>query len=164
MANQFRNINYGRLLFESMRYYFAVNASGNLTELYKYLAAIVQPMQGPFDAYVVFRIMEALIASCKWQIGQLTNVLNFLFDNVLNRIFITQAVSFVIADPIFNYAPVNFDSDFNTAPEEQERVFSDSAAQSLVTIHAPLSVSLPALTAVIEQIRLRGIPYQIVQS
>lgn len=163
MAN-FRNINYGLVLYEALRNYFAVNMQGDLTILYKYMAAIVQPLQQPFDAYVLFRTREALIASCKFQIGQLTNVLNFLFDNLLKRIFITQSAVSVIADPIFQYAPVNFDSDFSTAPVQYEPNFNDRTNQSLAIINAPLSVDLAELTAVIEQIRLKGIPYKIVQS
>lgn len=160
----FRNINYGKVLYEALRNYFAVNMQGDLTILYKYMAAVVQPLQQPFDAYVLFRTREALIASCKFQIGQLTNVLNFLFDNLLKRIFITQSAVSVIADPIFQYAPVNFDSDFATAPVQYEPNFNDRTNQSLTIINAPLSVDLAELTAVIEQIRLKGIPYKIVQS
>lgn len=163
MAN-FRNINYGKVLYEALRNYFAVNMNGDLTILYRYLAAIVQPLQQPFDAYVLFRTREALIASCKWQIGQLTNVLNFLFDTMLKRITVTQSAVFVIADPIFQYPPVHFDDEFGTEPQWSEPNFSDRTNTSLTTINAPLSVDLAELTAVIEQIRLKGIPYKIVQS
>lgn len=152
------------MLYEAMRNYFAINTSGNVSILYKYLSCFVQPMQGPFDAYAAFRATQALIASCKWQIGQLTNVLNYLFDNVLNRIFITQNTVAVISDPIFNYAPIHFDSDFGTAPPQQfERIFTDKSNQELVKINVPAAVDLNEITAVIEQIRVSGIPYQIVQ-
>lgn len=161
---KFRNINYGKLLFEAMRAYFAVNMVGDLSILYNYLAALVQPLQAPFDSYQVFRTREALIASCKWQIGQLTNVLNFLYDNLLKRIFITQNTVGILSDPLFQYAPVHFDSDFGTLPMQFERTFTDRANQSIVTINTPLSVDLSDITATIEQIRVSGIPYKIVQT
>jgi hypothetical protein len=162
MANNFKNINYARQLYESLRNYYSVNTAGQITILYKFLAAMLQPLQAPFDSFVLFRNKEALIASCKWQIGQLTNVLNFLYDSVLSRIFITQNSITVIADPMFQYAPINFDSDFGTAPLEFERKFTDRASETVVTINVPAGVDLADLTATVEQIRLKGIPYQIV--
>lgn len=158
----FRNINYGRTLYEALRNYYSVNAkTGELTSLYRYLAAIIQPLQPRFDAYVIFRVRQALIASTKWQIGQLTNVLNYLYDVTLKRIFITQATLTVIADPIFEYAPVNFDSDFDSEPLIQERQFGDGASTTVVTINVPESIDQADLLATIEQIHIEGIPYEI---
>ena len=152
------------MLYETMRNYFAVNSSGQMSQLYIYLACIIQPMWTPWTSYVSFRMTEALIANCAWQIGQLTNVLNYLFDNVLKRIYITQNSASILSDPMFQYPPVNFDSDFLTAPPQQfERVFDDPSNVGVVTINAPASISLTALTAVIEQIRVSGIPYNINQ-
>jgi hypothetical protein len=159
--SSFRNINYGRLLFETLRNYFSVNATGEMSLLYKFLAAIVQPLQPPFDALVAYRTKEALIANCKWQIGQLTNVLNYLYDTTLKRIFITQSVLTVIADPMFEYAPVNFDVEFGETTSVFEREFGDRVAASLVTINIPSSVNESDLVATVEQIRMQGIPYII---
>lgn len=163
MAVNFRSINYGRLLYETMRNYFAVNAAGDISQLYEYLAAIIQPLQAPFNAYMTFRITQALIANCMWQIGQLTNVLNYLFDSVLNRIFITQSTATLLSDPTFPYPAVNFDSDFGTAPAQFESTFDDITNLDTVTINVPEGSNIAAITAVVEQIRVSGIPYQIVE-
>lgn len=162
MPNNFRNINYGRLLYEALRNYFSVNGvTGQLTIFYKFMAAVIQPLQPVFDAYVLFRIREALIASCKWQIGQLTNVLNYLYDNTLNRIFITQASAIIVSDPIFAYPPDHFDREFAEAPIIFERQFGDTLGGTLVTIHIPVAVDEADLKSVVEQIRMQGIPYLI---
>lgn len=161
MAN-FRHINYGKLLYETLRAYYAVNSSGNITVMYKFLLAIVQVLQSPFDEYEIYRTKEAIIANCKWQVGQLTNVLNYLYDPALSRIFITQSAISPIDDPTFAYAPYNFDTVFAEDPEIFERTFSDRVASTLVTINVPVGVNISDLTATVEQIKLTGIPYQIV--
>lgn len=159
---RFRNINYGRTLYESLRNYFSVDGiTGVITSLYRYVAALIQPLQPRFDQYVVFRKKEEIIARCKWQIGQLTNVLNYFYDNLLNRIFIGQAVLTVIADPMFEYPPVNFDSDFDSAPVVQEREFGDRASSTLTTINVPAGIDMDDLIATIEQIRMDGFFYTI---
>jgi hypothetical protein len=159
----FRQIHYGRLLYETLRAYYAVNSAGNISGLYKFLIAIVQVLQEPFDIYDTYRIKEAIIANCKWQIGQLTNVLNFLYDPTLSRIFITQSVVAAISDPIFAYPPIHFDQTFADAPPAIfERTFADRAATTLVTINVPTGTNISDLTATVEQIKLIGIKYQIV--
>ena len=164
MANNFRNINYPVMLLEALRNFFSINASGNVSTIYKYLSCFVQPFQLPFTNFEAFRNKEMLIANCKWQIGQLTNVLNMLYDASLKRIYITQSVVTVISDPMFQYAPVNFDSDFGTDPEIYEVEFDSRLNETLVTINIPTAVATASLTdmiATIEQIRILGIPYQI---
>lgn len=163
MANGFRNINYGNMLFESLRYYFSINTSEELSILYKLCSALLSPLQMPFNNYVTFRIREAIIASCEWQIGQLTNVLNYLFDSVDNRIFITQSALSVISDPTIEYPPINWDSDFGSPVvwASSERVLGDRTSETLVTINIPVSINESAVVAVVEQIRIQGIPYQI---
>lgn len=159
----FRTIQYGKLLYETLRSYYAVNSSGNISILFKYLLAVVQVMQIPFDAYEAYRTKEAIIANCKWQIGQLTNVLNFLYDPALSRIFITQSAIADIDDPTFAYAPYNFDGLFAEAPLKFERTFNDRVATTLVTINVPTGLNISDITATIEQIKLTGIPYQITE-
>lgn len=159
----FRKILYGRLLYETLRSYYSVNSTGNLSILYKYLLAIVQVMQATFDGYDAYRTKEAIIAACKWQIGQLTNVLNYLYDNTLNRIFITQSAIADVADPTFAYPPVNFDTVFAENPEVFERIFTDRVSTTLVTINVPVGVNVSDLTATVEQIKLTGIVYQIIE-
>jgi hypothetical protein len=157
----FKHINYGRVLYETLRAYYSVNSAGDMSILYRYLIAILNVLQKPFDGYELYRNKEAIIASCKWQIGQLTNVLNFLYDPTLSRIFITQSIILPIADPTFVYAPYNFDTVFAEDPAVFERTFKDRAASTLVTINVPTGVNISDLTATVEQIKLTGIPYQI---
>ena len=167
MANQipgtnFRTINYGKALYETLRGYFSINAAGELSILYSFCAALVALFQTPFNNYAAFRQQQALIANCKWQIGQLTNVLNMLFDPINKSIFITQSVILSISDPTFAYPPVNQDDTFGYPSTAQERKFTDKAAETLVTFNIPNTVSVTAITAVINQICLLGIPYNIV--
>lgn len=158
----FKNINYGRMLYEAMRNYFSVNTSGELSWLFKFCAAIVQPLQAPFDAYATARAKSHIIAQCRWQMGQLKNTLNYIYDSTLSRIYITQSVITVISDPEFAYTPVNFDGVFEETPAViNERTFNDRASTSAVIIHIPASIDLDDITATIEQIRVQGIPYQI---
>jgi hypothetical protein len=161
MPNGYRNINYLKMLYESMRNYFSVNSSGKLSLLYKYCAAHLQVLQAPFNNYETFRNTQFLIAQCKWQIGQLTNVMNMLFDPTLKRIFITQSVSIIIADPGFAYPAVNFDNKFTVAPVIFEPGFNDPISRTVVTFNVPVSINIPSIKAVIEQIRILGIPYRI---
>lgn len=160
---QFRNIDYARSLYETMRAYYSLNVDLDLSQLFMYCYAFLNVLQAPFDAYAAERLINQLVANCKWQIGQLTNVLNMLYDAMLKRIFITQNTLLIIADPTFLYPPDHFDSDFFTAPEIFERGFFDRSAQTVVTINVPVSIDLASITSVINQIRLQGIPYVIVQ-
>lgn len=156
-----KNINYQKLLFEGLRFYFSVNKAGQPSILYRYLSAFVSLFQAPFNSFDTFRKKEYLIANCKWQIGQLTNLLNYFYDNIQNRIYITQSTSFTVSDSTFNYNQLNNDSDFNSIALMQERAFNDSSFQTIVNINVPIGVNLDDLTATIEQIKFKGIPYQI---
>ena len=156
-----KKINYPALLFEGLRSYFSMNKTEQPSILYKYLAAFVALFQQPFLSFDAFRIKEYLIANCKWQIGQLTNLLNYFYDNTQKRIYITQSYSFTISDVTFDYNQINNDSDFNSPTLIQERTFEDASLQTIVHINVPSIVNLDDLTATIEQIKFQGIPYQI---
>jgi len=158
----FKNLNYGRLLFESLRNYFSVNTEQKLAILYKYCAALIFPLQGPFDAYSAIRRIYEIVANCKWQIGQLTNVLNYLFDPLLKRIYISQAVVATLSAPKFPYITDVQVRGFGDPAQAQARKFNDRAAGSNVTIHVPGGTDLAAITATIEQIKVAGIPYEII--
>lgn len=158
---KFRTINYGKMLYEALRNYFSVNTQGNLSILYRFMAAVIQPLQGPFNNYVQQRQILWLIANCKWQIGQLTNVLNYLYDPMAKRIFITQSKTTNISATTFEYPATLQARKFGEATPAQGRKFLDSASTTVVTINVPSSVSVPAITATIELIRLQGIPYSI---
>jgi hypothetical protein len=162
MANNFKNINYATMLYESLRNYYSINSNEEASILYKYCAAILSPLQPAFDNYNAFRIREAIIANCKWQIGQLTNVLNYLFDNELSRIFITQSELTIVSLDTFAYPPVHTAGTFAMTPTLQTRVFGDKTEETLVAINIPSSISLSQVKAVVEQIRMQGIPYQII--
>lgn len=158
---RFRTINYGKQLYESLRNYFSVNTQGNLSILYRFMACIMQLFQGPFDAYVVQRQTLWLIANCKWQIGQLTNVLNYLYDRADKRIYITQSRTTNTSAPTFEYPTTLQARKFGEMTPAQARKFFDSVSTSVVIINVPVSVNISAITATIELIRLQGIPYTI---
>lgn len=137
---------------------------GQISKLYKYMAAFVNPLQQKFDDFNAFRTKQYLIANCKCQIGQLTNVLNILYDSTQKRIFISQSVVAAISDPMFQYPAIHSDSDFASAPEIQERGFNDRSSETLVTINIPSAIYntiIVDLTATVNQIMLLGIPYNI---
>lgn len=149
------------MLYEALRNYFSVNSDGNMSILYRYLACFVQPFIGPFGDYVTFRNRMWLVAQCKWTIGQLTNVLNYLYDPDQKRIYITQSVTTNIAAPKFPYETHLQGRKFGEITPAQGRKFLDSQSTTLVTINIPASVNLAAITATIEQIRLAGRLYNI---
>ena len=152
------------MTFETLRSYFSVNASGQLSILYKFVFSCLYPLQSVFDNYDSFRIKKQIIASCKWQIGQLTNVLNYFFDPTLKRIYINQSEVTVIADPTFDYDPVSFDPVFDETTTIFEPVFSGLSSKTNATIMVPVSVfstSENEIISVLEQVKMNGIPYQI---
>ena len=160
---QFRTINYGLMLYDSLRNYFAVNAAGNMSIMYKYLSAFVAPFQTPFNNLDTFRKQESFIAGCKWQIGQVTNLLNYIFDSVSNRIYISQSTTIILSDPQFAYAADHYDSDFGTTPEQFERGFNDISSKTdlIINIPASLNIQNANIIAVINQVILAGISYSI---
>jgi len=86
-----KNINYSKMLYSTMGRYFAINKAGLLSRLYKYCLCLLWPYQMLFNSFDTWRRKMFLIASCNWQIGQLINLLNYLYDPTQKRIFITQA-------------------------------------------------------------------------
>lgn len=158
----FKNINYGRSLYDGLRAYFSVNTAGQLSIMYRLLFCIVQPMQAPFDLLNSQRAVNKIVANCKWQIGQLTNVLNYLFDPYLSRIYITQSISNIVSATTFEYPAIQNISDFDGGNPVFARGFFDRSAQTLVTINVPAGTNIGSITAIIEQIRIQGIAYQIV--
>jgi len=162
MATRFRNINIGKILYEGLRAYYSVNTDGFISILFKFCFALVQPLQAPFDALDIQRTINAIVANCKWEIGQLANVLNYLYDNTLNRIFITQSVPSIVSATTFDYTAILNAGEFGDNPV-QLRGFFDKTASSPVIINVPAGTNIASITAVIEQIRIQGIAYQIVE-
>jgi hypothetical protein len=156
------------MLTETMRW-FATNKDGQPSKLYKFLFACVQIWQDWFSGFSMWRNEKFIIANCKWQIGQLTNVLNYFFDPINKTIYIDQVTLLNTFDPVLtgNQA-VNFDLPI-TGNESTlyEPTFSPNVIITGVIIHVPNAIyidpaQMTALTSVIEQIRITGISYTIV--
>jgi hypothetical protein len=162
---QFRNIQYSRMLIDTLSSDLSFNSDGSLTWFYKYCACCLQPLVAPFAAFVTFRNTEALIAQCAYQIGQLTNVLNYLFDPVNNTITISRAVSNQPAIDDWAYpAKSQLTAGWTDPAKLQTRGFTDAVNTTGTLITIPPYVDQSALVAVVEQIRLEGLTYSIVVS
>lgn len=166
MANQptsrYRRVEIGKMLYETLRAYYSVNSAGKLSWLYKYCAAILQPLVAPLAEYDIQRVYDGLIANSKFQIGQLTNVLNYLYDQPLNRIFITQGFYGQTSARNFNEHPILFERNFDETPIAFERNFGEVQKFIHAVIHVPASANLSQLTATVAQMALEGIQYTIV--
>jgi len=161
-TQRYRTINVGRVLYETLRAYFSVNTAGQLSWLYKYCACILQPLVAPLEQYEIQRVYDGLIAGSKFQIGQLTNVLNYLYDNVLNRIFITQGYFDQTVARTFIDAPILFEREFGEAPIAFAREFGDPIKFVGAIIHVPHTANVSALTATVAQMALEGLQYTII--
>lgn len=162
-ANRFRSVQYPTMLYEALRGYYSVNSSGKVNWLYKLCAALIQPLVAPFAAYEAQRIVNGLIANSKFQIGQLTNVLNYLYDNTLNRIYITQGYYYQPYSTNFNETPLLFSKNFGQTPAWYGRNFDNTLTFVGAVIHVPYSANLAALTATVAQMALLGRDYLIIQ-
>jgi hypothetical protein len=164
----FKKIDYSALLVETLGAYHSVNTKGELSYMYKFCLCCLYVLQVPFSNYDLFRVRSRLIASCLWQIGQLQNVLNFLYDSTLNRIVVGQSVSVSVFVPNIDegessvFVP-NIDEGESTVfvPNIDETINS-----SVLTILVPNSIFIDSvlmsqLVSDIEKIRLKGILYQI---
>ena len=173
---QFKTIRYPWMLVDTLRAYHTVNAAGQLSFMYKFCLCCIYPLQAVFNAFHIWRIHTWLVAGCKWQIGQLQNVLNMIYDSTLNRIVVVQATNdYVLAPniddsayPTANYiqAPNIDDSAYPTANYIQAPNIDDATGGSGLTILVPYNiydapVTMSALTSDIESIRLKGIRYTI---
>jgi hypothetical protein len=132
---------------------------------YRYLLCCLYVLQHPWDAFNLWREREKIIAGCKYEIGQLTNVLNYFFDSTLNRIYITQEGYLNVFVPTFTHA-------YTPPPADESDVFvltfGTPIMNNEVLIHVPAPYYTPltseytALVGVIEQIKITGLNYQIV--
>ena len=165
---QFKNIAIFRILKESMRAYHSVNAAGALSVLYKFALCCVYPLQAPFDIFNTWRRREILIANCKWQRGQLTNVLNTLYDSVLMRIYIgASSEGYVFAPNIVDAESDLFAPNIDDAESTifVNNIDDNPLVGTIVKIFVPnsiYSVSLAQIIPDIEQIKLSGINYEII--
>lgn len=160
MGQRFRHIDYGKMLYQTLRGYFSVNVKGKLNRLYQYCACLVQPLVAPWESFEQARKINGLIANTKWQNGQLTNVLNYLFDPIANSIYITQIVIDIVSVTGFSYDAIQQVGAFG-GKAVQVRGFNDRANQTAVIINIPDYVNLAAITAIINQVVIAGIVYEI---
>lgn len=167
MANQsnFRNINFTALLYETLTGSLSINAAFTPTWFYKFCAACLAIFIQPFAAFNIFRQKEWLIANCKWQVGQLTNVLNYLYDPIQKRINISQSIALPEFLMQFPYPPEEFLSDFDSAPLNFWTTFGNGPATTTVSINVPNdpAIDLTDLTATVAQINIEGPKYTIQQ-
>lgn len=159
---RYRSLQIPMMLYETLRAYYSVNSSGKVNWLFKFCACLVQPLIAPITNFEQQRTLIGLIANSPFQIGQTTNVLNYLYDNVLNRIFITQGYYNQVVDTTFAYAPINWDDVFANPPEIFEREFDDPLQYIGAVIHVPSSVNLGQLTATVAQMAIQGVLYTII--
>ena len=157
---QFKTIRYPWMLVDTLRAYHTVNAAGQLSFMYKFCLCCIYPLQAVFNAFHIWRIHTWLVAGCKWQIGQLQNVLNMIYDSTLNRIVVVQATNDYVLAPNID------DSAYPTANYIQAPNIDDATGGSGLTILVPYNiydapVTMSALTSDIESIRLKGIRYTI---
>jgi hypothetical protein len=160
----FRGITIYKILYESVRSYFAVNAKGALSVLYKFCLCCVYPLQTPFNNFDIWRQREILIANCKWQYGQLAYVLNKLYNTTLITIGLSSGSS-IFAPNIEDGGSILF------APNIEDggsTLFAPNIGESVVTgaviINVPTTIvnsSNAQLTADLNQIVLPGISYII---
>ena len=157
---QFKTIRYPWMLVDTLRAYHTVNAAGQLSFMYKFCLCCIYPLQAVFNAFHIWRIHTWLVAGCKWQIGQLQNVLNMIYDSTLNRIVIVQATNDYVLAPNID------DSAYPKANYIQAPNIDDATDGIGLTILVPYNiydapVTMSALTSDIESIRLKGIGYTI---
>ena len=164
---QYRIIDYPKMLYETLRNYFSINANGDLSILYRILLSCLWPLKLQWDSFVTFRNEKLIIANTKWQVGQLENVLNFFFDSELKRIKIQQSTITTLSVPTINYesivcAPtIDYDSTICVPT-----INNTSLSISLVIFLLPNEIYINEaikyqIKMVIEQIKIDGIKYEI---
>jgi len=157
------------MLYECLGAYHSVNSAGALSYLYKFCLCCVYVLQTPFNNFDLWRIKKLLIANCRWEIGQLTNVLNMLYDPSQKRITIGQ--NSIVGCFVFNIDEGESSTFVMNIDEDESTVFvpniDEAINSAMVTFYVPASIytntpTLTSLIADIEQIRWKGILYQIV--
>jgi hypothetical protein len=124
------------------------------------------PLQEKWDVFEIYRKKIWIISQCRWILGQLANVLNYLYDSTYNRIFLTQSNVTNIFVPVFAEVTAVF------APEigETTTVFCPTSGD-LPKLH-PMIINVPAviytdsvmlsdLVSTVEKIRPCGLRYTI---
>lgn len=166
---QFKTIDYSMINYEAVRNFHAVNRAGFLSIEYRYTLACIYPLQDTFNNFDTWRQAKKIIAQCKWTIGQLTNVLNYFFDNVQNRIYISQQRISNVFVPIIAYESDVFVPEISSESTVFAPNINDAGTVlAQVTFHVPSdvyndSLVMNQLIIVIEQIKISGFSYAIVE-
>ena len=160
-TQRYRHVDFPVVLYESLRAYYSVNSEGKANWLYKLCAANIQPMQSPWNTYESLRATNGLIAGGKFQIGDLTNILNYLYDNTLNRIFITQGFYEQTVVREFGSA-IAFGRKFGETPIIFAREFGDPVKFVGAVIHVPAASNVSQITATVAQMAIQGLVYSII--
>jgi len=160
------------MLYETLGAYHSTNVHGELSYTYKFCICCLYVLQAPFVNFDVFRIRKKLIANCMWQISQLQNVLNYLYDTTLNRIIISQSIEVYVYAPEIDASESSvfaIEIDAGESIVLASNIDDTTINSSLVTIHVPNSLyidtaQISLLISEVEQIRLLGVLYRIVSS
>ena len=163
---QFKKIYYPKFLKESLRDYLCVNRAGQLSYLYKFLLCVLMPLQTQWEDFETYRAKIWLISQCKWSIGQLTNVLNYLYDPLNNSIYISQSTIDVVFVPVFAETTKVFATVYAETTSIFAPTFDDLPKLHPAIINVPSSVYSDAsimsdLTATLVMIRPLGLKSQI---
>lgn len=176
--NQFKYISYPKMLYETLRNYLSVTKvffedgvqkGGKLSDLYKYCLSILYVLQSPWDSFEMFRAQKKIIANCKWQIGQLTNVLNYFFDPIDKRIVITQSRILSLFAPMIQYESTTYAPTIDEESTTYEGTITDtSTIIAEVNFHVPSeifnnTITMGQLISTIEQVKITGINYIITE-
>ena len=166
MSN-FHSIDYSKMIYSGLRDYFAVNKKGKLSFMYIFLMCVCYPLQQIWNNFEVYRKKTWLISQTKWQVGQLTNLLNYLYDPT-NSISIDQAASNQVYATNINYDPIIWASVITDSGHDPVYLplIGDNPQLSGVIIHIPAALNNNVslfydFLATLEKIRPLGIFYTI---
>jgi hypothetical protein len=201
MSN-FKRIFIPRMLLDTLRSDLSVNKAGNLSVLYKICLSCLYPFQSIWDDFdnpnfdsidptirkgIVTDLLNRgklfsnrrilqLIANCKWQIGQLQNVLNYIFDPVNNSIVILQNNGITdVYGTNFSDTPTDIElpplyaKNFDDSPSgltpvympNFNSVFIETTQAQIQIPFTQISLEFSAINAIINMIRLKGTTYKL---
>lgn len=171
--SRFRTLDLPKLIFESVRndlsvtklYYDSLGnlQGGKISIFYKFCLACVYVLKPSWDIFDTFRNKYQLVAQCNWTYAQLTNVLNYLYDNALSRITISESVNGIGYYPTIDVESIAYMPTIDV--ESTVYLYSidlNTAILSNVTINVPVSLYsntalLNLLIQTVSQIKLAGI-------
>lgn len=159
---KFKTIRYQRMLIDTLGPDWSFDINGNLTWYYKYCLACLQPLVQPFTDFDTFRQKQWLIGQCNYIIGQLTHLLNHFFDPTLKRITISRSTTNQPSIDDWAYpAKTQLSGGWQDPAKAQARSFTDKPASTISIISVPVGVDVGQVTAIVEELVLAGLKYQI---